>query len=219
MQDFQFTASYEADRLAIIMSPHYTPFNSQPHTRLTVGSYMFHLLLHLSIHSLIRGWPCGNPSYNSITSLSIHSLIRGWPCNTLNQFQEMELSIHSLIRGWPVIRLWCIKILNLSIHSLIRGWPYKFCTLRYSFIFQFTASYEADRIIMSRRLLNLIFQFTASYEADLSSSRYEIPSTHTFNSQPHTRLTSLQMLRAWSMGTFNSQPHTRLTNLWMLLNG
>ena len=38
-------------------------------------------------------------------------------------------------------------------------------------IFQFTASYEADRLFSLVTYLLMIFQFTASYEADLISFR------------------------------------------------
>ena len=63
------------------------------------------------------------------------------------------------------------KTYTLSIHSLIRGWPTIVSLSSYIFIFQFTASYEADRGAGVFLPSLFIFQFTASYEADQFSSR------------------------------------------------
>ena len=63
------------------------------------------------------------------------------------------------------------------------------CKRLFPNVFQFTASYEADHVQGSITLLNRLFQFTASYEADLYLGFPNLK-YHTFNSQPHTRLTS-----------------------------
>ena len=54
--------------------------------------------------------------------------------------------------------------------------------------FQFTASYEADRLFMNCSFPCFVFQFTASYEADRPPFLL-ISIQAPFNSQPHTRLT------------------------------
>ena len=54
------------------------------------------------------------------------------------------------------------------------------------------------------------FQFTASYEADRISDASENIGK-TFNSQPHTRLTDSIKTDIDISEPFNSQPHTRLT--------
>ena len=143
------------------------PFNSQPHTRLTDGNVIEKFDSVLSIHSLIRGWPVFPALFHLHPNLSIHSLIRGWPSDMSHILNIRKLSIHSLIRGWPELVALLVLVLvpfnsqphtrltdpasgtvnctNLSIHSLIRGWPsFCFSPFKIVYIFQFTASYEAD---------------------------------------------------------------------------
>ena len=121
-------------------------------------------------------------------NLSIHSLIWGWPEPHFYSHRRFGLSIHSLIWGWPYIRSDLEWKYYLSIHSLIWGWPWYLLTLRNLLIFQFTASYEADRHLTRKRML-------------ISS----------FNSQPHMRLTTTWPNYVLSWRSFNSQPHMRLT--------
>ena len=97
-----------------------------------------------------------------------------------------SLSIHSLIRGWPGDLEHDQGHFYLSIHSLIRGWP--------------------DRRLHGVR--GRRFQFTASYEAD-QRKQPELRSERSFNSQPHTRLTSY----------FTSTLITQLLSIHSLIRG
>ena len=119
---FQFTASYEADLVLVRKMEKRGSFNSQPHTRLTQINRFGGLVVRLSIHSLIRGWPLFAFPILRKLILSIHSLIRGWP--RLECFLITVTSFNSQ----PHTRLTKFNIpskshLHLSIHSLIRGWP------------------------------------------------------------------------------------------------
>ena len=57
----------------------------------------------------------------------------------------------------------------------------------------------------------MIFQFTASYEADRTWDSIQFFLSSSFNSQPHTRLTQFMFMFCKVNKSFNSQPHTRLT--------
>ena len=63
---------------------------------------------------------------------------------------------------------------------------------------------------LGRQVDIAVLQFTASYEADRLSFRCWL-SYYSFNSQPHTRLTTAAPNNVPLKRPFNSQPHTRLT--------
>ena len=141
---FQFTASYEADhlRISILRSTHIFQFTA---------SY--------EADRLVDRFCCTIYSFNS----QPHTRLTGRYSNTDG---HRNLSIHSLIRGWPIDQISSGGMYYLSIHSLIRGWPTgTFGHVNIEF-FQFTASYEADPLLIASLSFLLIFQFTASYEAD-----------------------------------------------------
>ena len=71
------------------------------------------------------------------------------------------------------------------------------------------------QILRSTRRAMDIFQFTASCEADLVVVG-ELPLYLIFNSQPHARLTHLKISWRGHQNFFNSQPHARLTSLYQL---
>ena len=124
IETFQFTASYEADRRALLRNDYWCTFNSQPHTRLTSA---FHFqCIFISIFQFTASYEADQDIWwNSLWNFSFNSQPHTRLTNIAsNSFNFWRLSIHSLIRGWPYKRFnigrygYC-----LSIHSLIRGWP------------------------------------------------------------------------------------------------
>ena len=77
-------------------------------------------------------------------------------------------------------------------------------------IFQFTASYEADLIVINDTKKSTIFQFTASYEAD-RIGRIAGTRTGTFQFTASYEADRFLLMLFLFTRSFNSQPHTRLT--------
>ena len=144
-KSFQFTASYEADPQSHFLQHFSHSFNSQPHTRLTAVVNPWTLLLDLSIHSLIRGWPAFCVSYSPKT-YSFNSQ----PHTRLTIVSHTDIYNVSSFNSQPHTRLTML----ISMLATIR------------IVFQFTASYEADLAPDAPCMKHGSFQFTASYEAD-----------------------------------------------------
>ena len=122
---FQFTASYEADRLGHSVQQHrYKSFNSQPHTRLTLRKQ--------SQESCLS--PFNSQPHTRLTCTGVLSGI----CSSL--------SIHSLIRGWPFLIYKRSLLIYLSIHSLIRGWPAKIHSFLFPFAIFFNRSFKSTSL-------------------------------------------------------------------------
>ena len=205
-------------------------FNSQPHTRLTFWAEIPRVIFHLSIHSLIRGWPISRRVTHPHWHLSIHSLIRGWPFPISASCKSWSLSIHSLIRGWPLFGVF-LQVMNYPFNSQ----PHTRLTVWRSVSFIIWIPFNSQphtrltRNILISRLINGLsihslirgwpdmkeaipaknfFQFTASYEADQATGHYII------------RVSIFQFTASYEADrveeeeegvSFNSQPHTRLT--------
>ena len=143
-------------------------FNSQPHTRLTLlklHCYLLFLSFNSQPHTRLtssRPLPfLHGLSFNSQPHTRLTSAFRY--CRKTHKYFQFTASYEAD----PSTHTISPTCLGLSIHSLIRGWPRHTRTPFYS----------------------VFFQFTASYEADLFSAFLSLP-CNSFNSQPHTRLTS-----------------------------
>ena len=186
----QFTASYEADRLSFRCwlsyysfnsQPHTRlttaapnnvplkrPFNSQPHTRLTTCPSKKAKILNLSIHSLIRGWPCLHHRLSDTAkpfNSQPHTRLTRSCSDRRNVSGTFNSQPHTGLTNFFKVTFYFSCI--LSIHSLIRGWPY--CPGRRSTMPMPFNSQPHTRLTMPHR--------------------EQKPPVRSFNSQPHTRLT------------------------------
>ena len=167
------------------------PFNSQPHARLT-GSYSYTITKQISFNS---------QPHTRLTqahdSFLLHPHVFQFTASYEADQEEKEMLLKSIsfqfTASYEADRgRWneSVCAVFLSIHSLIRGWPCCWAEADFSENFQFTASYEADRI----HLLSIFWYAGLS----IHSLRWGWPGSacsqkicqESFNSQPHTRLTT-----------------------------
>ena len=187
----------------------------------------------VSIHRLLRAWPCNSSSQSShllsfdpqaLTSLtniapqfpdgnsvSIHRLLRAWPLEFTRLTATLSVSIHRLLRAWPIFAHPIFQPLSVSIHRLLRAWPPRWRIGR-CFIGQFrsTGSYEPDPRKRKKCEDGNKFRSTGSYEPD-PLSLVKILVFLCFDPQALTSLTNCSCT-PWSFDvSFDPQALTSLT--------
>ena len=150
----QFTASYEADRLSFRCWLSYYSFNSQPHTRLTTAApnnVPLKRPFNSQPHTRLTTCPSKKAK---ILNLSIHSLIRGWPC-LHHRLSDTAKPFNSQ----PHTRLTTLAHIQSALLLIFQFTASYEADLiekdgkNYVITFQFTASYEADLFLLLLVLL------------------------------------------------------------------